>query len=291
MSRYTSVSVQRCSALLIFAGLIGVPTPGGAQWTPDAASTVWSGPRPRPRPRQQVQRTLPKWLPPLASALLPGSGQFLQGQEHGAIYVVAEVFLLARFIGLQNDARRGATRYKGLSFEVARGQFNPQIRDTVFEYFEQMQKFIESGPFDTDPGPGLVPPVDERTYNGSQWKLARQTFFANPDSIPDPGSIQYQLALQFYRQRAVGENFRWSWRNAGIEQDLYRQAIRQSDENFRRASQQLGLLLANHLLSAIDAFVSVRLSRNGWPVEVSSAVWVSAGAREVRGRLSVRVGI
>ena len=285
MSRYTSVSVQRCSALLIFAGLIGVPTPGGAQWTPDAASTAWSG------PRQQVQRTHPKWLPPLASALLPGSGQFLQGQERGAIYVVVEVFLLTRFIGLQNDAQGGAARYKGLSFEVARGQFNPQIRDTVFEYFEQMQKFIESGPFDTDPGSALVPPVDELTYNGSQWKLARQTFFANPDSIPDPDSIQYQLALQFYRQRAVGANFRWSWRNAGIEQDLYRQAIQQSDEDFRRASQQLGLLLANHLLSAIDAFVSVRLSRNGRPVEVSSAVWVSAGGREVRGRLSVRVGI
>ena len=113
--------------------------------------------------------------------------------------------------------------------------------------------------------------------------LARETFFPNPDSVPDQGSLEYQLALDFYRRRAIGDNFTWSWRNAGLEQDLYRQSIRQSDESFRKASQQLGLLLANHLLSAIDGFVSVRLSQNGRPVNLSSAVWMpeNGGVRAV----------
>jgi hypothetical protein len=142
----------------------------------------------------------------------------------------------------------------------------------VFEYFEQIAKYLESGPFDTDPGTALVPPLDENTYNGSIWALARRTFLPDPDSIADVDSEEYQRALEFYRQRAVGPNFLWSWRNAGLEQDLYRQSIRRSDEGFRRATQQLGLLLANHLISAIDALITGRLRSNDQALSVQAAV-------------------
>lgn len=231
----------------------------------------------------------PGWIPPLSSAIIPGSGQLLMGQERGAVYLAVEVFLVTRFFTSQSDGRRAANRYRDMALEVARRPFNPVIRDTVFEYFEQMEKFIESGPFDTDPGEGLAPPTDERMYNGSIWRLARETFFTNPDSLPDPGSLEYQQALAFYRRRAIGENFRWSWRNAGLEQDLYRQSIQLSDESFRQASQYLGLLLANHLLSAIDAFVTVRLSRYGRTVNLNSAVWKSENGR-MQGVVGIAVG-
>jgi hypothetical protein len=205
------------------------------------------------------------------------------------LYLAVETLLITRFFTLQGDGRRAADRYRDLALEVARRPFDPVILDTVFEYFEQMQKFIESGPFDTDPGAALVPPTDERIYNGSIWRLARETFFTNPDSLPDPGSLEYQQALAFYRRRAIGENFQWSWRNAGLEQDLYRQSIQRSDESFRQASQYLGLLLANHLLSAIDAFVSVRLSRNGRTVNLNSVIWKRENGR-MQGVVSVAVG-
>jgi len=232
------------------------------------------------------------WIYPVASLVLPGSGQLLAGQDRGVLYFAAEVLCVTRVLSLNGEAVRERDRYRDLAFGVARAAFSPARRDTVFEYFEVMEKYVESGPFDTDPGPSLVPPTDEQTYNGSIWKLARETFFADPDSPPDTASEEYQRALEFYSDRAVGPNFQWSWRNAGIEQDLYRQSIKRSDDAFRAAVQYLGLLLANHLLSAIDGFVSYRLSGNDRAVAVQSNVWIEPGWQGgVRGALAVRVGL
>lgn len=230
------------------------------------------------------------WVRPTASLLIPGAGQLLAGEDRAAIYLVLEAALVTRVLSLQSEGRRERNRFRELAFTVARGGFNPSIRDTVFEYFEQMEKFIESGPFDTDPGPTTVPPNDERTFNGSLWLLARQTFFANPDSTPDPDSEEYQRAIAFYQRRAVGPNFQWSWRDAGLERDLFSQSIRQSDEAFRRATRHLGLVLANHLLSAVDAFVSHRLSRAGRPIQVMAAVASPGWDAPVTGLVVVSVG-
>lgn len=230
------------------------------------------------------------WLRPTASLLVPGTGQLLAGDDRAALYFVLEAALVTRFLSLHSEGRRERNRFRELAFTVARAPFQPSTRDTVFEYFEQMQAFIESGSFDTDPGPDLVPPLDERTFNGSIWALARQTFFTNPDSMPAVDSEEYRRAIEFYRARAVGPNFLWSWRDAGLERDLFAQAIRQSDEAFRRATRQLGLLLANHLLSAVDAFVSHRLSRTGREIQVSSAVGIPGGDDRLRGLVMVRVG-
>lgn len=217
------------------------------------------------------------WVRPLASAILPGTGQLLAGQERGAVYLVLDAALLVRFAGFQTEARREGNRYRDLAFVVARGAYAPQLRDTTFEYFEQMGRYVESGPFDTDPGPTLSPPTDESSYNGRIWRLARETYFTDPDQSPDPASEEYQRALAFYQSRAIGPNFQWSWRNAGLEQDLFRQTIRNSDEAFRAATRQLGLLLANHVLSAVDAFVSHRLTTGDRPMRVDAAVLGAPG--------------
>jgi hypothetical protein len=224
------------------------------------------------------------WLTPALSAVVPGSGQLLTRRDRGAIYLVVEAFLATRYLSLRREARRERDRFRELAFTVARGVFNPTMRDTAFAYFEQMEKFVESGPFDLDPGPDLLPPSDERTFNGSIWALARQTFFSDPDSMPARDSEEYRRAVAFYRRRAVGPNFQWTWRNAGLEQDLFRQSIRQSDEAFRRATQQLGLLLVNHLLSAVDAFVSYRLAQNGPPLKIRSSLWRGRGRGPGTGR-------
>jgi len=90
---------------------------------------------------------------------------------------------------------------------------------------------------------------------------------------PPPGSPQYLRALQFYFTRAVGPNFLWSWRDAALEQQEYRRAIRRSDDAFRQAQNQVGLLLANHLVSAIDALISNRLSAAaGRPAQLSTTL-------------------
>ncbi|HXV85715.1 MAG TPA: hypothetical protein VD793_03400 [Gemmatimonadales bacterium] len=229
----------------------------------------------------------PAWLAPLASALVPGTGQLLAGQDRGALYLVVETYLAARFMSEHREARAQTERYRDLAFQIARQAYGPATRDTVFGYFEEMGKYIESGPFDTDPDAPLVPPADEQTFNGRIWRLARETFFPHPDSLPNPGSEEYQRALEFYRNRAVTEEFRWSWRGAALEHDLFRQTIRASDRAFRAATQHLGALLANHVVSIIDAFVAQRLAPNG-TVRVSGSL---ARARENAERTGLTVAV
>lgn len=247
-------SLYRAGAAAAIGLLLGTAAP--AQDPPPAAGS--RAKRPTSLSQFLSDSGRARWLRPVASLVIPGTGQLLGRSERGMLYLVSETVLLTSAISLQHDGQGQARKYRDLAFEVARRPFAPQRRDTVFDYFEAMGKYLESGPFDTDPGPNLVPPTDPRTFNGHIWRLARETFFPHPDSMPDPDSPAYRRALDFYRRRAVGPNFQWSWRGAGLYQDLFRQSIRASDDALRRARQQMGLILANHLLSAIDALISAR---------------------------------
>ncbi|HET8713319.1 MAG TPA: hypothetical protein VFM23_06510 [Gemmatimonadales bacterium] len=200
------------------------------------------------------------WVRPLASLLVPGSGQLLARQDRGAVYLAAEIYFLSRYVQLDHEATLQGRRFRDLAFDVARRAFQPVRRDTIFEYFEQMERFTESGAYDQDPGPAFMPESDTRTYNGSVWLLARRTFWTDPDSAPDPTSWQYRQSLDFYSARAVGPNFQWSWREHSLEHQVFRDYMRRSDNAYRRAQSQIGLLLANHLVSAVDALISARLS-------------------------------
>ena len=202
----------------------------------------------------------PFWVRPAASFLVPGSGQILAHQDRAAIYVGTEVYGLTRFIQLTIGSHRDATRFRDLAFQVARGAFAPARRDTVFEYFETMQRFMDSGQFDRDPGPAFAPEIDTTTYNGSVWLTARRTYWRDPNAPPDPQSLEYARAVQFYDAHAVGPGYLWSWRNSEQQLSVFRETIRKSDNAFRNAQNQLGILLANHLVSAVDALISSRLS-------------------------------
>jgi len=231
------------------------------------------------------------WVRPVASLLVPGTGQLLGGHSRGAVYLVAEALLITRALTLNSEGRRDQARYRELATVVARAPYGPVLQDTVFEYYEQMGRWVESGPYDTDPGPGLLPPDDERTYNGQIWELAKTTFFPDPANEPPAESPEYQRALAFYASRAIGPNFRWSWRNAGLEQDLYRQTISASDEAFRGATTTLGILLVNHLLSAVDAFITERLTRVGRPVGVQTGLWTAGSRRRAGFSAAVTIGL
>jgi hypothetical protein len=200
------------------------------------------------------------WVRPAASFLVPGSGQILAHQDRAAVYIGTEIYGLTRFIQLTLASHRDATRFRDLAFQVARGAFAPTRRDTVFEYFETMQRFVESGQFDRDPGPAFAPEIDTTTYNGSVWLTARRTYWRDPNAPPDPQSLEYARAIQFYDEHAVGPGYLWSWRNSEQQLSVFRETIRKSDSAFRRAQDQLGILLANHLVSAVDALISSRLS-------------------------------
>lgn len=239
-------------ACLVAAALLAFGRPLGAR-AQETDST--------PPPVTAVTPVRPTlWARPAASLALPGAGQFLAGQDRGAIYAAIELYSLARIIQSNHEGHHETNRYRDLAYDVARRTFNPTRRDTVFEYYETMERFTESGVYDLDPGAALIPESDPATYNGSVWLLARNTFWPDPNVWPPADSPEYQRAVQFYQEHAVGPNYLWSWRAASLERDAFRESIRKSDDAFRRVQTQLGVLLANHLVSAVDALISSRLS-------------------------------
>ena len=201
------------------------------------------------------------WVRPVASLLVPGSGQLLGGQSRGLLYLAAEVWIVARAAAAHSRGSSKASAFRTLAFQVARRPYATQDLAGPWDYYEAMAAWPESGAYDSDTGSVFVPERDSTTYNGHLWRLASDTYFANPDSLPAPDSPAFLAAMAFYRTHAVTDAYRWSWRNARLEQDVYRNTIRASDASYQQATNWLGALVVNHLVSAIDAFVSLRLGR------------------------------
>lgn len=199
-----------------------------------------------------------RWAP-LASAALPGAGQALLGQQRFLPYLALEGYALVQLLSDSREGRRQRSAYRKLAATVARAPLSSVTPVGDWEYYERMEHFVESGAYDVQPGGPLDPEPDTTTYNGSVWLLARQTYWANPAVAPPAGSSAYVNALAFYRQRAVTPDYRWSWRNAQLQQDVFRRTIARSNDAYRRAAQDVAVVIANHVLSTVDAYVTVRL--------------------------------
>ena len=203
------------------------------------------------------------WWAPVLSAVVPGVGQFGMGQQRSVGYLVAEGYLIIQQVRARRDANGDRDAYRALAFEVARKPFGGERPLGSWDYYESMEKYLESGAYDRVVGGALDPETDETTYNGARWLLARETYWQNPAIAPAVGSPEYQRALAFYQSRAVRPAFQWSWRDAQLERDVYAQTIASANRSGQRAVNYVGLIGANHLVSLIDAYVSVRVRRFG----------------------------
>lgn len=202
-----------------------------------------------------------RWAP-VASLILPGAGQALLAQDRFIAYLALEAWSVLEFANQRTEARRQRNRYRALARDVARSQYGPTHPVGTWEYYERMEKYLESGVYDRLPDNGEIDPeLDESTYNGRIWLLARTTYWVDPTVTPPITSAEYRRAMNFYtdRDRAVRPEFRWSWRNAQFEHDLYIRTIRRSNMSGRAARAALGVALANHLLSAVDAVITLRV--------------------------------
>jgi len=197
----------------------------------------------------------------LASAVVPGTGQAWLGQDRFVAYLAVEAYAWARYAADAHDGRQARTAYRNLASEVARRPFSAVRPVGDFDYYERMEKFAESGAFDAIPGGDIDPEPDSTTANGAIWLLARQTYWTSPSVPPSRDSDEYKFAETFYRERAVGPEYRWSWSNARLEYAEYRRTIRRSNNAYRSSLEDLGLVIANHALSTVDAFITVRLRR------------------------------
>lgn len=195
----------------------------------------------------------------LASAVLPGAGQTLLGKRRAILYAAAEVIGIAVYVRQRSNGDHQRTVYRDLARSIARSRFHPDGPVGDWDYYERMEKYASSGAFDVIPGGPIEPETDATTYNGSIWLLARQTYWRDPEVPPAENSTEFQNAMSFYAKRAVPEEMRWSWIGSDAGLQRYQRAIASSNNAFRRAEQTLGLVIANHFLSAVDAFVGVKL--------------------------------
>jgi hypothetical protein len=198
----------------------------------------------------------------LASAVVPGSGQALLRQDRVIAYLAVEAYAWVRYAADAREGRRARARYRTLASEVARRPFSVVRPAGDFDYYERMEQYAESGVFDVIAGGELDPEPDTSTANGATWLLARETYWSDPWTPPPRESQEYVRAETFYRDRAIRPDYRWSWTNAQLEYSEFRRTIRRSNNAYRASLQDLGLVIANHALSTVDAFITVRLRRN-----------------------------
>ena len=215
------------------------------------------------------------WWAPLASALAPGAGQAALHQDRWIAYAAAEGVAWLRFVADRQEARREQRGYRRIANSVARALFTTGAPAAgSFEYYETMEKWAASGVYDLMPDADLQPETDSTTFNGAMWLLARQTYWANIDEPPLPESDAYRNAIAFYQRRAIRPAYRWSWLDAQLQQDLYRRTILRSNAAYRRATQDLAAVLANHVLSTVDSYVTLRLRRR--PGLGGGDTWIEA---------------
>jgi hypothetical protein len=195
--------------------------------------------------------------PPLLSLVLPGAGQHVLGQNRKWLYLALEAAGWALWVERRAAAHDYRDRYREYAWERGRLQSGPRV-DGDFEYYERLTQWMRSGAFDVDPAsPGVQPEMDPTTYNGSIWSLASQIHLP-PGPPPPETDPAYQSALAYYESRAYGTSLLWDWSaGSGSQQELAR-LIEASDHRFGQATTMLGAVIANHLVSAVDAHMSAR---------------------------------
>ena len=194
------------------------------------------------------------------SLLVPGSGQAAMGLRRWLVYGVVEVALVAGYLDRRAAADRFRDHYRDVAWEAARvHEPGAARRDGSWGYYEAMSQYLTSGAFDRDPRmAGLQPETDPATYNGQVWELAAGMYL--PGGSGEPGTPAWERALAYYRERAAGPDFLWSWAGSLPELERFRHWIGRSDEAARWTTRVGGLVLANHIVSAIDALLAARLA-------------------------------
>lgn len=195
----------------------------------------------------------------LASLIAPGSSQWMHGQRRTYLYLGLE---LAGWIGFFQGRYQGAdyrSAYRDVALTHAALESDPDGFTGGFGFYETLGQWTTSGQWDAEPATeGLQPETDPETYNGNIWSLASDLYLSGEGSGSDPDAMQ--MALLYYRERAYSPEQSWDWSGNSAQLDRYRDLIERSDDSFRRATVILGAVVANHLLSAVDAFLSTRIS-------------------------------
>lgn len=194
----------------------------------------------------QNERQFRKYAP-LASALVPGSGQALLGNDRFVVYLAVEALGWWMYAKDVNDRAAREAQFKELAREVARAHYSAVLPDGDWAYYEWMRDYLESGAYSKAVSGAVVPETDPTTYNGAKWATLQSIYPTQAE------------ALAQYEKVAIRPEFRWSWYDHQLEYDIYKRYTDKRNDANRAAVRDLLLIGANHILSMFDAFTTARL--------------------------------
>jgi hypothetical protein len=172
------------------------------------------------------------------------------GQNRMLGYIAVEAVGWWRYVTDVRERREQEERFKDVARRVARAPFSTgsaALRDSDWTYYEQMRDYDESGQYSLSNSGPIQPDTNPKTFNGSRWLLAQATN-ANPAD-----------ALAEYLRTAVKPEFQWSWLNARFQQDIFKRETAKRNDADQSAKLDLIIIAANHVLSMVDAFTTMRL--------------------------------
>jgi len=221
----------------------------------------------------------------LLSGVLPGAGEYALGLDRWVPQVALELFAWWQYREHRREGRSFEQQYRQVACQVSRridaaAYIRPGVcRDTSdFEYYEHMGKsfFPASGVYDRRAdSAGVQPELDTLTYNGKQWLLAQQLY------------TDGAAALAYYERNGIHTGYLWDWGDNTLEQTVFDELIHRGDAAFRTSSRLLGLILANHVAGAVDAYIAGRLKEMHRP----PLIQVRTGFEPVRGDVRWRAGV
>lgn len=280
----------RCRAVMIGASLLSVA--GGSEavgqsrtslemQVPQPPEGIW----PTLHDAWQVSETPPSIaLATSLSAVVPGAGQHFLGQKRAWAYLALEAVGLYVWMDRRSAGSELRDGYRDFAWEEARLQGGVR-RDGNFDYYETMSKWQRSGAFDTDlMTTGIQPETEMGTFNASIWSLASRLFLGAPGA-PDQAAMD--RALEYYAERAYPTDQLWDWDASPGGRDRFGELITESDDRFRQATNVLGAVIANHVVSAIDAFASARGLARGVEMQLTPV----AALDGLRWHAGVRIGV
>lgn len=257
-----SIDASAIAAQRIDAVALRRPAAGPAEPTPRVARTPMTGAWPSSLAEagssSAAVRSRPG-LAPVLSAVAPGTGQVALGLDRAVVYLAFEGFVWLEYAKHKREFVHQTALYRQLARDVARADFGPDRPEGNWDYYEKMEHKIGSGRYNYGTGTNVIPETDTSTANGEVWQLARDLYWGPGAAPPPTTSDAYRSAIAYYLSHAIRPEFAWSWHDAQLEFDLYRRTINKRNDASTRTVVDLSLLLANHLLSSVDAFATIRL--------------------------------
>ncbi len=225
----------------------------------------------------------------LSSAVLPGSGQAANSKWlRAGAYLAAEALLMTVHFTRLNDAKNQERQYE----QFANNNWSVvTYAKWLVNYYDQNN--LSNSAIDELRGQveGLSP-----SYNTqADWsvvdiellrRVERNTPFIYPDGsgnnfshvMPDYGSQQYYELISKYYQygpgwRDFGSNqnggtldnpYKLNWDGTDMPFNFFRGSslAERFNDNYRLAGNMLSLIVLNHIVSAFDAFLTVKIRNN-----------------------------